>query len=273
MKRSRGSTPQNLRRKDPKNEQRAKNTQRHRRRRKRSRAVFAALILLFIVAVILTLSLTVFFKTEKIDIVGETQYSNEEIIACTGVKVGDNLFGISAGDVQNRILKNFLNIDTVQVTKNLPGTLTIKLTAAVANSAFQNAGTYYTTSQSCRVLAVGSSQPDGVPLVVGADIDGSPQQGDILVIKNTSISEYIKAIMDEMGQYGLSGLNSIDVSNLSRIKADYQGRIVIQFGDTTQLQYKAQLAFYVIKNNIQASEKGTVDATTIGEVHFLPDRQ
>ena len=68
------------------------------RTRKRNRGRFGPLFKLLCmvaVGVALTMGATVFFRVESVVISGNERYSQEEIIAASGIQVGDNLYGLN----------------------------------------------------------------------------------------------------------------------------------------------------------------------------------
>ena len=68
------------------------------RTRRRSRGRFGPLFkLLCVVAVIvaLTVGATVFFRVETVTVTGNQRYTEEEIVAASGIQLGDNLYSLN----------------------------------------------------------------------------------------------------------------------------------------------------------------------------------
>ena len=97
-----------------------------RRRRKRSRLGFL-LKLLCAAAVVgaLTVGATVFFRVEDIVVEGNRRYTQEEIVAITGISQGDNLYGINKIEVSSSIRRQLPYIEGVNIRRNLPSTIRI----------------------------------------------------------------------------------------------------------------------------------------------------
>ena len=72
-----------------------------RKKRRRRKKIIATLIALLCISIITlgVLSLTVFFKIEKINVTGNTTYTAEKIISSAGIANGDNL--ILASEKEN----------------------------------------------------------------------------------------------------------------------------------------------------------------------------
>ena len=110
---------------------------RHNRKRKHGRRRMGLLFKLLCGAALgaaLTVGATVFFQVETIAVVGSSRYTSEEVIAASGVAVGDNLFRMSKTQVSQRIRQQLPYIGDVSVQRGLPSTLTftVKEWAAAA---------------------------------------------------------------------------------------------------------------------------------------------
>lgn len=70
----------------------AAHKKRRRRRRRGKMTLHYIFLLFFLLAAGITLSLTVFFEVESISVIGTDKYTQEEIIATSGLQVGENLF-------------------------------------------------------------------------------------------------------------------------------------------------------------------------------------
>ena len=249
-----------------------KNNVQHRKRAKRSRTLFAVLLFLFVIAVIITLSLTVFFKIETIEVTGETEYNSADIVQATGVSKGDNLFQVSSGSIQSKIMNQFLFIDSVTVTKKMPGTLMIEVSAAKPKYALENKDGFITISERNKILGVGSELLPQAIVVKGVKLPEFVSVGQVLKLDKKDALTVPDLITSQFAVSELTAMKQIDITDLFHITVSYEDRLTIKFGDETQLEYKAKLAAQVIKTKILPEEKGTVDAQIIGEIHFLPDK-
>ena len=104
---------------------------RHNRKRKRRRGRFGVLFKLLCVAALaaaLTFGATVFFQVETIAVAGNSRYTQEEIIAVSGVQVGDNLFRMSKKQISEQILHQLPYVESVSILRGLPSTITFQVT-------------------------------------------------------------------------------------------------------------------------------------------------
>ena len=101
------------------------------RTRKRNRGRFGPLfklLCLVAVGVALTMGATVFFRVESVVISGNERYSQEEIIAASGIQVGDNLYGLNKVRIDQNIRTSLPYIGDLTINRALPNTIVITVT-------------------------------------------------------------------------------------------------------------------------------------------------
>lgn len=113
--------------------------------------------LLCAVAVVaaLTFGATVFFQVETIAVTGNSRYTQEEIIAASGVEVGDNLFRMNKGQISQQILRQLPYVESVSIQRGLPSTITFQVTEWDAVAQVE----VYTQTQSQEGDPSGEEQP------------------------------------------------------------------------------------------------------------------
>lgn len=142
--------------------------QKRRRRRTGRQTLHYLLIFLVAAAILLLLSLTVFFKIEKLEVTGNTKYANEEILAQSGVSIGDNLFRINQSAVQKVLMEKFPYIEGVRLKRSFPPKLTLEITQAKPLGAVNTAAGYVVIGYSGKILETGvRALPADVTVVNG----------------------------------------------------------------------------------------------------------
>ena len=94
-----------------------RSTQRSRRKRRRNLSLYYLMIFIIVSAVGITLSLTVFFNIDEINVSGDSQYDKNQIIKCSNINIGDNLFRTNFIKSEEKILKELAYIDDVQIQR------------------------------------------------------------------------------------------------------------------------------------------------------------
>ena len=114
------------------------------RRRRRRRRMFFFYIFLFlaVIGTAVTLSLTVLFRVERIEVRGESRYSAEQIMQASGLETGGNLFLTDTGAAAAAIEKALPYIGEAKVSRVLPSELSISVQEEPAASAILWEGQY-----------------------------------------------------------------------------------------------------------------------------------
>ena len=101
------------------------------RTRRRNRGRFGPLFkLLCVIGVIvaLTVGATVFFRVERVSVSGNQRYTQEEIIAASGIELGDNLYSLNKVRIGRNIRTTLPYIGELTINRALPSTIVIKVT-------------------------------------------------------------------------------------------------------------------------------------------------
>ena len=243
------------------------------RRRRRGRNLLYYLMFTAIaVAVGLILSLTVFFQIETIRVEGSEHYTSEELIAAAGVTPGENLFRVDDRRVAEVLTGTYPYIESVELRRALPATLTIRVTEATPLGAFlQEDGSYVLVSDAGRVLELGAGAPSGTGLVVnGVAIEGARLCQTIPEENNESLA-MLRYLVEAIEATGFTDITRIDLSDRLNMYIVYQDRVRIELGSETQLTDKLDFAKYALDHNVRPDFEGVMDATVAKRISILPE--
>ena len=95
------------------------------RRKKRTYMLYYILIFVIFLTIGISLSLTVFFNIDIIEINNSGKYSTNDVLAASEVTVGDNLLKINLEKIQQRILNSCLELEKINVKRSFPNKLII----------------------------------------------------------------------------------------------------------------------------------------------------
>ena len=73
----------------------------------------------------LTMGATVFFRVENIAVTGNSRYTQEEIVAASGIKPGDNLFHMNKFQIEGELKHGLPYLEEVSIDRQLPNGVTI----------------------------------------------------------------------------------------------------------------------------------------------------
>lgn len=131
-----------------------KDRNRHRRRRGRFGFLYKLLSFLVIFAAILV-GCVVFFRVNQVVVTGNSRYSAQEIIAASGVEVGDNLFLVNRPQTAQSILRKLPYVENAVPVHRLPDTVELHITECAPAAAFRFEGSWWLLDARGKLLEQG----------------------------------------------------------------------------------------------------------------------
>lgn len=234
------------------------NSQDKKKKFKFSSRAYYALAAVLVVICVQIFSLTVFFGITKVEVEGVTLYLDEQIVNVGGLEKGANLIRTDEEKIENRIKENLAFIDEVEVKKKYPSTIVISCKEAVKSVDIEDNGSYYTISESGRVLEAKNPQPTGdIPVVEGFELE-SLEVGEQLKSKDTFKTSIVKEIMSSIKKIEFEDITKIDITSRSNIILNYDDRINIKLGGSSDIDYKLTCFKAVIDSSLTQDYEGTL---------------
>lgn len=261
---------------------------RHNRKRKRRRSRLGILFKLLCLAALvaaLTFGATVFFQVETLAVTGNSRYTQEEIIAASGVQVGDNLFRMNKKQISQQILRQLPYVESVSILRGLPSTITFQVTEwdAVAQVEVYSQGqtqesgseeeTQQAAAQEAWLISVGGKllEPVSASHTASISVTGittlAPQAGSMLAVpqdqqgKLTALTNVLQQLQE---QNMMGRVSSIDLTHTSYMLLRLDGSI------DAKLPLTGDTAYYLRALNAAVEEEnrrrggqavGTMDLT------------
>lgn len=216
------------------------------------------------------------FRIKSFTVEGVSPYTDEEIIAASGMELGDSLAFANLDKAGESIEKILPYTDNVKLTKKLPDKIIIRFDETARAFAIEvSSGMYALTDINLKVLELSGVLPEGVALVSGITPMKTEVGEEISFVTDgeSDISvELIRRIAAAITENSVEGIDYIDITNRSDIRMIYGGRIVLRLGDSIDVESKISLGNKVIKeeNAIDPSQYGTVDLTIPKKAYFNP---
>lgn len=278
------------------------------RRRRRRRNLLMAFLGLLVVGIGVVLSLTVLFKVEifRIENMDESTpantgiYTEDAILGALGVPVGENMFQFSAAQKEKSMVVSLPYLERVEIRRRLPSTLVIRVEPAVETWCAQSDSGWLTLSDGLKIMAIGETQPEGLPALLGLDIE-APVAGYYLKLAtpnatatpapaasgvsssqtSSTASTSSPSTGEENGDDPLEDVNrllellwtyelkddctSIQFGEANELYFIYQNRAKVLLGTFNNLDYKLKFAAYLLHNEdgkgIGDTEQGTLDVS------------
>lgn len=217
------------------------------RRRRRGAAMYAIVVLLLAVGVIITLSMTVLFNIEKIQVTGDAKmYSAEEIAAATGIAAGDNMMRLDLEAAEQRALSSLIYVEEISITRQFPDTLVIDVQKCVPtyNIVYEQ-GTLI-VSEHGKILENSMDQQDGLVTIKGYT-PYDPAAGRWIVSEKEREDKILKEFMSIISADELMApIVSVDMTENHNIIVNFDNRIEFDMGNWDEIDYKITFAQQII---------------------------
>ena len=109
----------------------ARNGRRTPKKKKKHNALYGPLMFIIVCAALI-FGMSVFFRVSKVEVTGNSLYTEEEIVAASGIESGDNLFFINRFSAAGRILVRLPYVEDATVTRLLPNKVVIDISESNA---------------------------------------------------------------------------------------------------------------------------------------------
>lgn len=237
-----------------------KNKKQRRRKRSRGATVFYIVLSGFIVAGAVYLCLTMLFNVDRINIEGNTLYSERDIIETSGISKGQNLFEVDTDHAADKLYSVYSYIEEAEVKRSFPNEVTITITEAQPFAVIEEADGYTLISSKGKVLERSLEEvPYGMVTVRGmSTVSGSEDDQKRL--------ELLNKIMAAMQKFEMKNYGFIDLSDTLEIVMVCADRIKVVLGNELELEYKLQFVNQVVTEKLPKSGFYLVDASVAGRV-------
>lgn len=246
----------------PRAGRRAKN---RRRRRKRALVCFYIFLFLTVVLAAAAVSLTVLFRIESIEVRGTSRYSQAQILSACGIRKGENLFLVRTGDAEKRISGKLPYIGSVSVRRSFPAGITVTVAEAPVCGVVPDGKGYAVLGTDFRVLELTDKPPAGRPRIKGIALKNA-KAGGAAEFSEPALKNSLAAVVSALSKNGLKPITGMDFSNTDGVLVEYDGRVTMNFGLCSDLDYKVRYAKALFDSGqIKKTERGTLNLSTTAE--------
>lgn len=226
---------------------------------KRRKAAFKRFLIFLCIAAVVALvilSLTVFFPVQKITIEAkDVNYTTDQIIKASEVKVGENLWMTGFLAESNLPIK-LPFIDKAEVKRRLPANITIKVTPAKSEYCFLVEKDFYICDKNYKVLEIKKEQEKSLISVLGSGAKKT-KAGSKIAFTDTKKQEIVEKIFSTLKEKSIA-VNSVDVTKLVDIKINIEGRLKVTLGSMAYFDAKLAHLAEMVKNS-QKDVKASID--------------
>lgn len=228
----------------------------------------------FLIIIILGMLLAeeAIFKISDIEVDGESEYSYDEIVKSSGISYGDNLFICDIDKAKNGIESTLPYIDKVEICRNIPNKIIIKVEDSQPKFAMEYDGKYIIISDSGKIFEFKDVMPDNVVELKGVELK-SYDLCDKMDYVDPIVKEKTEEIIEIMNKNQLN-ITKIDISDIYNICIKYDNRIDLLLGVPDEIDYKMSAAKEILCNKLKNDERGKLDLSNLkvdGRSYFTPE--
>lgn len=224
------------------------------------RIIITASLFAVVLIVGVILSLTVLFKTEKIEVEGDTYYYPEQIIAFSNVEKQQNIFLAKMGATPEEIVRKLPYVESASVEFSIPDTITIKITDAVPSYVIPQGNEFIVISSKGRILDKTAENALELTELKCGEFKSS-EIGDYIEFSDSAIPDILESVANSLRSNGVENVIGFDVTDTSAITLNYDGRILINIGVAEDIEYKIKTAVAIITQKLDPNNTGQVYGT------------
>lgn len=237
------------------------------KRKKRKKLLIKIFFFLLFVGVMITLSLTVFFKIEKITVSGKSIYSETDLISASEIKKQTNLFLVNREAAQRRIENKYPDIGEIEISIELPNEIVIKDTGYSNLFALKSKDGYIIIDREKNVRRKSKKLPSRMIFIQSVEFEEAELYKP-LQLKNDKQFESVLTLVDSFNENELTQINSISVESLDNIQATYNNKVTLVIGNLTNLTEKIKKAKHILELEENKNKEGTLDLTVDNTAYF-----
>lgn len=248
---------------------------RRNRRRRRGRASFPLrLLCLVVVLAALIGAATMFFRVERVVTDGNVRYTDEELVAASGVQQGDNLALLNKYEIKKAIFEQLPYVETVSISRSYPDVLVLSVTESAAACAIPDGDGVWLMSSGGKLLEY-TAQADEA-LVTGCALESPTVGSEAAFTEEDSYKRsYLLALLRAAEEQQLiSQLGAIDLTDGGHISFTYAARFTVKLPWDADMERSLRAVQKIVSEKLESNETGTIDLMNLageGRAYFIPD--
>ncbi len=235
---------------------------RRKRQKRIKRIIYSALLLCFVAAAI-SLSLTVFFNIQSIEVIESSIYGDTEVIKASEIQIEDNFFLTDLKGAAKKIEGSLPYVGKAVLKRKLPSTLIIEIIETKEYAAFDFETGYVLINEKGKVLSSSATVlREGVSYISNI-YPKSANICDTVEFEDGEVLSNVTSILTAVKEAEIQKITSINLSDISAITLMYDDRIMLKAGSLNNFERKMQRAAKAILAEEQRNKmvKGTLDLT------------
>lgn len=241
--------------------------------RVRRRSSFNGPLVFFFLVIGIIFVMSVAFRVSDIQVLGNSHYTDQEIINAIDIEEGDNLFFFDRFGAISRAFAKLPYIEAVHIERSLPNRVLIEVTESKAIAFILLGDELWTMDRNCKILGKAAEGEEGTMIpVIGID-PGTLLIGEPLTTADgdESVPEHLSEILYQLQQRGMAVYaKEIDFSDPDCVELEYTDFFTVILGDKYATERKFGLLLAGL-SQLTDGDAGIIDVSDGASVHFSPN--
>lgn len=237
------------------------------------RGFFLALFMVVFLTAFALLVYNLFFGIRSIYAEDTINYTSEEVIAASGIDIGDKLYSFRADDIENRITFVCPYIKSVDVSRSVPDRVSLALESDTGVYYVNVYGEKLILSAGLRVLGLYDADRDiGLTELYLPEISYSVE-GRVITFAEEKNDRFVRSILSAVSESGLAGrIRMADLRDIYNISMYCDDIYLLKFGSEKELSYKLKMAEKTIADpDFNQGTPAEIDLSILGEASVRYD--
>lgn len=235
-------------------------------RRRRHTPLYFFMVILIVTGLGILLSVTLFFNVKNVNVKGDVDYTTDDIIRMSGIRVGDNLIRLDSERASQGILSSMIYIEKADIEKQYPGTVVINVSRCIPTANVECSGGYLIVSEKGKILDKSEKKYDDLVVIKGFE-PSADTLGTYLSSVNKDRDEIVLEFLKKIAGDKKSKMSTVDLTDVYEIMVNYDERIDFKMGNSNDISYKLSLAETVLKK-IGSKKRGTMTMARANQISF-----
>ncbi|MDD6159155.1 MAG: FtsQ-type POTRA domain-containing protein [Oscillospiraceae bacterium] len=238
-------------------------------------SLYAPLALILIAAAAIVF-LSLFFRVSIIQVKNDTVYTDEEIMAASGIEKGVNLLFINNFSAVSSIYATMPYVESVSLKRAMPNRIILEVTGSEAAACVSFGDDYWLINASGKLLEKIDARAARSFIRVEGMEPLQPVAGEIMTVSEENTGKDV-FLYELLGQFRLRNIvkkiDWVDLSDLNDPRFSYDGRYTVILSSTTDLSRRLSLIESAIAQ-LAEGDAGTLELEMAGEsskVFFSPN--
>lgn len=245
------------------------------KRRRLVRVVGTMLLLIILTVSVVLIGYKLLFRISRITVEGESPYTDEEIVAATGVELGDGLYSFSSVTAGERLVAALPCIESLEVDRHIPNkiTFTVKCEEPVYYTDIY--GKIYLMSDSLRILGeVGDADLSSLIRLKLTHVK-DVQFGQAPVLRDNTAQKYLTEVTEKAKRSPVADrITQIDLSNIYELSLVCDNKYLLEMGEYDEIDTKLKIAEAVLGDDMFNSDnKARLDLSELSETKVIIDNK